>query len=352
MTSINDILSADNKTVDALIAFFDARTGHEELACSNTPVEVSHNPDLYFSIDWLSLTVWDADHDVLREMLACLGQDFDELEDLERGFNGYFACFQGAHGFRFSLYPSNGEHGNHCQLLFPGAAISSQSGAAVIKFFDLLCDWGGRWQCSRLDLAFDTQKFKPWHVTEALLLGQFESRVHRKNLGIHADLFGLGYTQTVGDRSSNKYVRVYHKQDEQRFDNQWFTRVEIELKGKVAFMALLDLIAAGAEHFSVRAMGFIRSFIDFKTDWWVSFCDGAASIRVSPRVPETDLGRISRWLSRSVAPALALYVDIEHMGNPAGLQEMLLHYGRDRWSPRHERILKDEVRLLHSFAQK
>jgi DNA relaxase NicK len=153
----------------------------------------------------------------------------------------------------------------------------------VVALLSSLDDGGSRWQCSRLDLAWDYCGFSPATVNDAARRGDVRVPFRRRagwrkfidsaeaEPGCEGDdSEGQGgQTCYIGTAKSPRQLCVYNRRG--------FTRCEFRLRGDRATAVLCDLLTYPAEKWSRRAMDHLCDFI--------SFCDAAADTCISRAVP-------------------------------------------------------------------
>lgn len=286
--------------------------------------------DLIFSLDWLSLTVWLP----LEELKPFLAQfiDLDTLEDSGHGGIGFSQLFWGKHGFQLYANPTNVKEGDktYCSLRLPGEALRAVGLENLVQFYTSLCECGIRTNCTRFDVAFDTQRFMVQDVIDARASGELECRaaVFREIRELQGDEL-TGHTVYFGARSSEAMLRIYYKTDGHSFGNDPFTRVELELKGERASFHFMELMANAMTDWCVVAGAWLTAFIQVGREWWMAFVAGfrAFWLRLS-RPPET-LERMGKWLRKQVAPTLACYLAATTGGDVAEMFESFRDFGRE-----------------------
>ena len=103
-------------------------------------------------------------------------------------------------------------------------------------------------------------------------------------------------------------------------------------------------------------VGLLRGYVDFRAttrdeedefryrapllDWWALPTDGFKKGRLVVEKEAQTLPKVKRWVSRSVAPMLAV-IYAEHPGGPAWLARQILA-GKRRWNNKHRGLLKKE----------
>jgi DNA relaxase NicK len=186
-------------------------------------------------------------------------------------------------------------------VMLPGKAMASFTPKAFQEQLRRWKDKGARPTARRLDLTRDGLGATVDQV-EVAFRGSpdlIRCRATRKQFGLISSEDGLSFT--VGDRSSNRFMRVY--------DLHGPVRVELECKGDYAEFVGDRLIETPWEEWGDLIVGVIAEFIDFGTTWWDDFVGAVARVRmaVQPAVEQT-LDRMREWIERQVAPTLATLV--------------------------------------------
>ena len=166
-----------------------------------------------------------------------------------------------------------------------------------------------------------------------------------------------GETIYLGSPHSQTLLRIYDKrlelQAKEREDWQEYgIRWELELKkdrAQVCGQVLSFLEEADWLEFIV---GVLRSYVDFRDtsrgeedehrcrapllDWWLLLTEGFKKARLVVEKEPHTLAKAKLWVSRSVAPTLAMCV--EHPGGQAWLEHVLI-VGKSRLKEKHRRLL-------------
>jgi hypothetical protein len=99
-------------------------------------------------------------------------------------------------------------------------------------------------------------------------------------------------------------------------------------------------------------VGVLRSYVDFRDtsreeedehrcrapllDWWLLLTEGFKKARLVVEKEAQTLAKVKLWVSRSIAPTLAMCV--EHPGGQAWLEHVLV-VGKSRLKEKHRRLL-------------
>lgn len=223
-----------------------------------------------------------------------------------------------------------------------------------------LVTWGlslfGR--CTRLDLALDVawDGFGVGQVERALVVGdastrarQFNAVTGKRGIGCQDESGNVGKTVYVGDRQSEKFLRVYDKAAEFRAKTgnelcRDLVRFELELKG--------DTAQSAAETVSRDGVGcvpsLLRGYIDFThkesrsdsrrsrrplADWWARIVAAFDRVRLKLirgiATPETRI----KWVTHSVKNTLRalLEFDLWELVSPAIGRAELNEVQRKEW---------------------
>ena len=207
--------------------------------------------------------------------------------------------------------------------------------------------WGLNLRVSRLDLALDNCPFAPallrdeWQADRVRTRCKIPEKARDdrqwRSCGWHES--PTGDTFEMGSRDSSQFARCY--------DSRGFTRFELELKGKAAHAAALELfpLVEDPAEFMQGSLGWVRRFVDFVDPasdenasrrtllpFWEEFIQMALKARVTlePQVVRTAEDAL-RWLKRQVAPVLAVVESVYSWDEVAEL----VGQGRQRWRSRH-----------------
>ena len=215
---------------------------------------------------------------------------------------------------------------------------------------------------TRLDCALDDRNSCVSLVTvrQAIEAGQCVTRADRmqriSSRSIHTDT-PSGETLYIGSRQSQTLLRVYDKrlesQAKEREDWQDYgIRWELELKKDRAQVCGQILSYLEESDWLEFMIGVLRGYVDFRDttrdeedefryrapllDWWLLLTDGFKKGRLVVEKETQTLAKVKRWVSRSVAPSLAMCV--EYPGGQAWLEQILV-VGKSRLNAKHRRLL-------------
>lgn len=148
---------------------------------------------------------------------------------------------------------------------------------------------------TRIDLAIDAINFnlRPQRATKELKLDRCKTRAKKSDR--NDDPRVEGYTQYIGRKASEIYLRIYDKAAEMGVDAD-HTRIELVVKGRRAEVAARQIV----QSVDYRAM--VRAYADFPS-WrqWRTIMD-VEPIKLPSHRKETAT---ERWLLETCAPALA-----------------------------------------------
>lgn len=186
--------------------------------------------------------------------------------------------------------PARPEMGEH--IIWSGDACD-ECPVDIVTLVKHLRD--AKFSFTRIDMAVDAINFKlrPQRATKELKLGRCKTRA--KLSPTNSDPRDLGYTQYVGKKTSEVYLRIYDKAEEMGIDAD-YTRVELVVKHGRANYAAQQIV----QSVDYRAM--VRAYADFPA-WrqWKRIMD-ADPIKLPSQRKETNT---ERWLMDQCAPALA-----------------------------------------------
>lgn len=170
---------------------------------------------------------------------------------------------------------------------------------------NVIFDWieGNEGRVTRIDLALDLfdsgghvlDIFHAWKCNQVATTARTVTIFSRE--GVTED---KGATVYIGSRSSEKYTRIYDKGKEQNTDLDWI-RIEIELKGDRAVLAVNDIKKHGKEN---AIMTYVRDVIEWSdVEWFEQIWGDEYELFELERVgrPETNH---ERWIREVCLPAV------------------------------------------------
>lgn len=213
----------------------------------------------------------------------------------------------------------------HARLSISGSVCARVS-LSRLRGFLLWCDsnlFGLR--CSRIDLAVDdyTRMLRLEDIQSACEEGNYTGFKKSKSIKNYGEKHG-GWTVNLGERTSEKYVRIYDKFAESKGEID-SVRFEVEYSGELSnklFSLVLKFPFDEQEyqhHIIDYALGCV-SFIDKidknidrneMLDWWKAFIEFTKSepCRVVSRRIKTDIINKKQWVRRAVSKTLSLLCD-------------------------------------------
>jgi DNA relaxase NicK len=210
-----------------------------------------------------------------------------------RNYNQGQENTQGVKLFWHDTRPSQGKH-----IIFSGSTLTRLEPHT----YDLL-KWigGGGFRVSRIDLCVDVthSNLNPRNATYHIKKGQ--CKTHAKSAPKWDDSMQSGYTQYIGKKTSETYIRIYDKQAEMGTDFRWI-RAEIVFQGDRATPAL------NAYLLNQNVRGIIATFCKFPLwrKWSSVMLARVEELHVPPKQTQTRI-----WLMGQVAKALAKEMAME-----------------------------------------
>lgn len=217
-----------------------------------------------------------------------------------------------------------------------------QTEERLIKFVNDI-----RATCSRVDIAFDLFDFgiDPLRLYDFWKRGKWSTRARSCRPfteGIMGEDGQVREASTlyIGSRTSETMVRIYEKGKQLRVDRDW-TRVEIELKGDKAQMAISEMNRLGID---VVGKQILRDFINMPYKFFKALTTGK-----SVALPKIGAKKTDRqiWLENIIIPLLREEMSNEwgELGDDGSVNEksMMLHAAieslvRDNWHARSQYI--------------
>jgi phage replication initiation protein len=159
------------------------------------------------------------------------------------------------------------------------------------------------------------------------------------------DCHTTGASVYFGKRTSETYIRFYDKAAQQGVEGHW-VRCEVEFKRERATL-MATAIAGGELGRSVRQVlaGTLNFVVPSKDkdrdrwpvcDWWASFLGEVEKLRLSAGEKVRSIERAKEWVSRQVAPTLAM-LTVAEGGAVEWLMEVIA-LGVDRMKPHHRML--------------
>lgn len=253
--------------------------------------------EIYFVYDWISATMPTDKSKVIEQWLS-LGEEITNVPTKPRfGYTAAKGYESGAVVMWNSERPEMGYH-----LILSGAALNHLAGTGQdsLEVLKYIAKMEGR--VSRLDLAIDVFDSG---LTPDDLSKRNRKPVKGKGRTPKYTLVGDaedGWTIYIGSRSSEKFLRIYHKGLEQNEkDNDWL-RIELECKSSFAHYLGAQLANATVEQAYDMASQLTRAMVDFPHQNWQRSLSSRSVHIALPKKPKTDT---LKWLLDVCAPSLA-----------------------------------------------
>jgi len=297
------------------------------------------------TLDWLAFTVHG---DSFPEMWSIIQGLFPGgWQELGRGLWGYTHSALLPGGGRLAW--SRGDPGMGIHVSLGARALASMRkavGGDTLGFLRFLVDLGVN--IKRADLALDD-------LDCVLDLNVIREHVQRGALSTRwrkvSEFRSLrgddgGCTIYFGAPSSESRLRIYNKAAESGVDYPWL-RVELQLRGDRAGAMVRGLLDGGPG----AVVNVLWGLLDFKdvresdsnnrrwpsARWWRRFLNAACRARLVLPDSQRTLETVKDWLTRQVAPSLALVV--KAAGGDVQFVYDLLRDGGRRLGPSHLALL-------------
>mgnify|MGYP002778422984 CR=1 FL=1 len=193
-------------------------------------------------------------------------------------------------------------------------------------------------ELTRSDIAFDRAPFTPRDVASWVREGNIRTRAKSRRFFEDLSNTGEGETVYIGSRQSEQLLRVY--------DRRGFTRVELELKGEMA-RSFKEILLLDSDHFSQKAVGVLREFIDFvdaEKDsnvsrapllaLWEEFTKNLSRVKIrATGIVTQTLETVKEWLEFQVSAMLHTYA------KAGGSVGQLLKLGEGRLKRKHRLLI-------------
>jgi len=255
-------------------------------AINKTPVTVTRGSNTGFfsqKVDWIEGTF---KRGVPVTLPQTLTQNFVET----RAFNGYTVGSLYEDGRVLMTNPSRPEMGVH--LVWNGDACG---GIPIPPKELIIFLLNARFSFTRIDIAIDliNCNVAPEQATEEIKNGRCKTRAQQ--FPFWANAKEVGYTQYIGKKASESYIRIYDKAAEMGVQ-QDHTRVELVVRHTKAQSAAIA-IERNADF-----RGMVVSFAHFPE--WDEWCNAMEVPEV--KLPtERNETRTRKWLLDTCAPSLA-----------------------------------------------
>ena len=314
------------------------------------------------TIDWLAFTLPESSP---QEVLRVLGGDWVRGKAGFRGYPISWITSEGARGVG-KLGTGAPRKVLEVHVDLSAGIVSTWPTEKVRAVLRWILDHQGH--VTRIDCALDDrQAVVPVKVIrEAVEHGKCITRAERfqiiQSKAIHEGT-QTGVTLYFGSPQSQTMLRVYDKrlelQAKQREGWQDYgVRWELEFKQDRAQACATCLAAREESAWCELVVGFLRAYVDFwdtsrEADdqarirapllgWWQTLTDDFGKGRLVIEKNEQTLIEVKRWVSRGVAPMLAV-ICAAHPGGQAWLEKAIIE-ASSRWKERHRRLLRKKPR--------
>lgn len=221
-----------------------------------------------------------------------IDQNWKEIRHI-RNYNKGRENTQGVKEFWHDTRASQGKH-----IVISGSTLTRLEPHII----DVL-EWieAGGFHVSRMDLCVDAihSNLNPHNASYHLVKRQVKT--HARAIPEWEDKWVGGYTQYIGKKTSETYVRVYDKASEMGVNFNWI-RIEIVFQGDRGSPALKAYLQSK----SVGAL--VKSFVDFPRWRKFQYILGADKVHIFVP-PKQTATRI--WLMESVAKSIAKEMSME-----------------------------------------
>jgi len=247
---------------------------------SNTGVE---KKSLSQNIDWLEVTFKSGQLVKFPDSLSSEGEECN-------GFHGYTVGFKYTDGRILMSNPSRPDMGQH--IIWSGESLRKTQMPAL-ELVSFMLSAGA--SITRIDLAVDCIGYSLMasQATEEIKNGNIETRAQK--FPVWHDPKNPGYTQYIGTKSSEIFVRIYDKAAEMGAKGD-YTRVELSLKSKRAHGAARQIVDGTS--FNALIQGYVR-FPAWEA-WNNAMADFAVTIPAEKKESATK-----KWLLKQCAASLA-----------------------------------------------
>lgn len=247
---------------------------------SNTGVE---NKIVSQTVDWIEGTFKQETRRILPDELS---KEYQQCRPL----NGYTEGYKFSDG-RLELKNHNRpDMGTH--VIWSGDAIRAipMPASNLVEFL-----YSSAFTFTRIDFAIDAYNFELRPEDATIHIENRAVVTRAKKFPIRGDARLPGYTQYIGTKASEIFVRIYDKAAEMGVQ-QDYARVELVVRGGRATQAAQTIIRNG--DFRPLVLGFVR-FQEWK-EWEEVMASDAVSLPSEKKPSNTE-----QWLLEQCAPALA-----------------------------------------------
>lgn len=320
-------------------------------------IELSDHP-FTLLIDWLAFTLPDAS---VKEVCTVLGGDWIETES---GFRGYPQSWVMNEGYGVGKLGTGAPRRlREVHVDLSGGIVSAwpfESMQGILRWIR-----GQQGQLTRIDCALDDRKglVALETINAAILAGQVITRVreleNRGKIDLRQKCRSKGATLYFGSSQSQTRLRIYDKrlelQSKERPDWEHFgIRWELQFKDERAQACGQALASLDQSDWHEFLVSLLRSHVDFRDvaaddpdwvrcqapllPWWAELTEGFKKGQLVIEKQPRGLDDVKNWVSRSIAPMLAVLVEAPEAGEE-WLRKAIAG-GKTRWKDRHRRLMR------------
>lgn len=310
------------------------------------------------TVDWLAFTLPKSS---VRAVSDMIGGDWVQGEG---GFRGYPQCWidVGSAGGVGKLGTGAPRKPQEVHVDLSAGIVSTWPLDQVQRALAWIFEQDGH--LTRIDCALDDRRglVSLAQVKQAIDAGQCLTRAEHFDVRLGANIDtgeATGETLYIGSPASQTLLRIYDKRLELRQKGRetwrdYSIRWELQLKKDRATTLGVALRALPQEEWRRYVVGVLRSFINFRDTsrqapaweryrapllpWWAQLTEGLERCQLKVEQPVRSLEDVKHWVSRSLAPTLALLHAAPGAGR--GWLDDVIRAGADRWKAKHYRLLQ------------
>jgi DNA relaxase NicK len=261
-------------------------------------------------IDYFTVTVWGENVKELFDLIMM--NKFPKSKDQGHGGRFYRETYKTSLGVTIRNNPLDGSE-SRTTIELPGKACQVLGFYGLKTFYEQLIQIYDKVRINRLDVAFNGLEFQPEDVFEAVENENLRSYLKRSTVKKYSAPFEQNDDGTIGNqgvvlgnRTSTRFMRVYNKHG--------YTRLEVEYKKEKATQVGFDLLTSlTVEEALTKAMGHLRDYTDFLTDWWLEFVGEFDRLykKLNETITEIEITKMKEWLEKQVSSAIHVLVELE-----------------------------------------
>lgn len=318
----------------------------------------SMSPPFTLTIDWMAFTLPKSSVEAVSQALGC------EWVQGEGGFRGYPRCwiYAGSPGGVGKLGTQAPRKPQEVHVDLSAGIVSTWPFEKVQIVLAWIFEQTGH--LTRIDYALDDRQalVSLEQIKQAIDAGhcltraEVFTRVHGGK--IHTGI-STGETLYLGSPASQTMLRIYDKRLELQQKNRanwqdYGIRWEMQLKKERAQAFGIVLRTLPLDEGRRYAVGVLRAFVNFRETtrdapdwvryratplpWWNLLTEGLERCQLDVEFPRQSLEDIKHWVSRSLAPTLAVLCVAPGAGQV--WLEQAIQAGADRWKAKHYQLLK------------